>query len=90
MLMTKRFDLTCDEISDMYRSRWAIETFFKWMKQHLRLKRFYGKSEQVVRNQVWIALIVYCLLALAKRESEVTHLLPQLIMSECLCNTSDE
>lgn len=41
-LVTNRFDLTCDEISDMYRSRWAIETFFKWMKQHLRIKHFHG------------------------------------------------
>jgi IS4 transposase len=55
----------CDEISDMYRSHWAIETFFKWVKQHLRIKRFYGTSEQAVPNQVWIALNVFCLLALA-------------------------
>ncbi len=78
ILVTNRFDLTCDEISDMYRSRWAIETFFKWMKQHLRLKRFYGTSEEAVQNQVWIALIAFCLLALTKREVEATHSLLQL------------
>jgi IS4 transposase len=78
ILVTNRFDLTCDEISDIYRSRWAIETFFKWMKQHLRLKHFYGTSEQAVRNQVWIALIAFCLLVLIKREVEVPHSLLQL------------
>ncbi|OZQ91452.1 IS4 family transposase [Paenibacillus sp. VTT E-133291] len=79
ILVTNRFDLTCDEISDMYRSRWAIETFFKWMKQHLRVKRFYGTSEQAVRNQVWIALIAFCLLVLTKQEAQVPHSLLQLI-----------
>ncbi|MGM0882787.1 MAG: transposase [Bacillota bacterium] len=52
ILVTNRFDLTSDEISEMYRSRWAVETFFKWMKQHLRIKRFYGTSEQAVQNQI--------------------------------------
>lgn len=51
-LVTNRFDLTCDEINEMYRSRWAIEIFFKWMKQHLQLKHLYGTSEQAVTNQV--------------------------------------
>jgi IS4 transposase len=59
ILVTNRFDLTSDEISAMYRSRWAVETFFKWMKQHLRIKRFYGTSDQAVQNQIWIALIAF-------------------------------
>ncbi len=58
-LVTNRFDLSCDEISDMYRSRWAIETFFKWMKQHLRIKHFHGQSDRAVHNQIWIALIAF-------------------------------
>ncbi|BBH21762.1 hypothetical protein Back11_31070 [Paenibacillus baekrokdamisoli] len=56
-LLTNRFDLTADEIGEMYRSRWAIETFFKWMKQHIKIKTFYGTSENAVMNQVWMALI---------------------------------
>ncbi|MUV36327.1 putative transposase [Lentibacillus sp. JNUCC-1] len=60
-LLTNRFDLDADEIADIYRSRWAIELFFKWMKQHLSIKKFYGYSEQAVHNQVYIAMIVYCL-----------------------------
>jgi IS4 transposase len=77
-LITNRFDLTCDEISDMYRSRWAIETFFKWMKQHLRIKHFHGQSERAVQNQIWIALIAFCLLLLVKLETKVDHSLLQL------------
>lgn len=77
-LIMNRFDLTCDEISDMYRSRWAIETFFKWMKQHLRIKHFHGQSERAVHNQIWIALIAFCLLLLVKLETKVDHSLLQL------------
>ena len=77
-LVTNRFDLSCDEISDMYRSRWAIETFFKWMKQHLRIKHFHGQSDRAVHNQIWIALIAFCLLLLVKLETKVDHSLLQL------------
>ncbi|MFD0717715.1 IS4 family transposase [Paenibacillus sp. GCM10027626] len=77
-LVTNRFDLTCDEISEMYRSRWLIETFFKWMKQHLQIKHLYGTSERAVCNQVWISLIAFCLLALVKLETKVEHSLLQL------------
>lgn len=77
-LVTNRFDLSCDEISDMYRSRWAIETFFKWMKQHLRIKHFHGQSDHAVHNQIWIALIAFCLLLLVKLETKVEHSLLQL------------
>jgi IS4 transposase len=77
-IVTNRFDLEADEISEMYRKRWAIETFFKWMKQHIRIKSFYGTSERAVMNQVWIALIAFCLLVLAKQEIESAHPLLQL------------
>lgn len=49
-ILTNRFDLEADEIGQIYRERWAIETFFKWMKQHVRIKSFYGPSEQAVMN----------------------------------------
>ncbi|MDQ8738388.1 IS4 family transposase [Paenibacillus sp. LHD-38] len=78
VLITNRFDLTSEEISEMYRSRWAIETFFKWMKQHLQIKWFYGTSERAVHNQVWIALIAFCLLALIKLNIKAGHSLLQL------------
>lgn len=65
-LLTNRFDLSANEIADIYKSRWAIELFFKWMKQHLSIKKFYGHSEQAVHNQVYVAMIVYCLNVLAQ------------------------
>ena len=65
-LITNRFDLDADEIVEIYRSRWAIELFFKWMKQHLSIKKFYGHSEQAVHNQIYIAMMVYCLNVLAQ------------------------
>lgn len=77
-LVTILFDLTCDEISEMYRSRWAIETFFKWMKQHLQIKHLHGTSEHAVHYQVWIALIAFCLLVLVRLETTVKHSLLQL------------
>jgi len=65
-LLTNRFDISADEIAEIYKSRWAIELFFKWMKQHLNIKKFYGHSEQAVHNQVYMAMIVYCLNVLAQ------------------------
>ena len=72
-LRTNRFDLSADEIAELYKSRWAIELFFKWMKQHLNIKKFYGYSEQAVHNQVYIAMIVYCLNVLARLTPKVSE-----------------
>ncbi|WP_281889965.1 IS4 family transposase [Paenibacillus sp. YYML68] len=77
-ILTNRFDLEADEIGQIYRERWAIETFFKWMKQHVRIKTFYGTSEQAVMNQVWMALIAFCLLVLVKMETGTKHSLLDL------------
>src|SRR5690625_4718132 len=65
-LITNRFDLNADEVAEIYKSRWEIELFFKWMKQHLSIKKFYGYTEQAVHNQVYIAMITYCLNVLAQ------------------------
>jgi len=55
-------------ICSLYKSRWQVELFFKWIKQHLRIKRFYGTSENAVKTQVWIAVSVYVLVAIIKKE----------------------
>lgn len=68
-LITNRFDLSAEEVSEMYKSRWAIELFFKWIKQHLNIKKFYGQSEWAIQNQIFIALIVYCLHVLVQIET---------------------
>src|SRR5699024_7462972 len=68
-IVTNRFDLKAKEISEIYRSRWAIELFFKWLKQHVNIKHFYGMSENTVLNQIYIALIAYCLHVLIQLET---------------------
>jgi hypothetical protein len=63
-IVTNRFDLTAEEISDIYRLRWSIEIFFKWIKQHLKIKKFYSTSFNGILIQIYTALILYCLLKL--------------------------
>ncbi|KAF1085683.1 Transposase DDE domain protein [Sporotomaculum syntrophicum] len=65
-IITNDFNLNTEEIGDIYRNRWQIELFFKWIKQHFLVKHFYGTSQQAVQNQLFIALITYCLLMLIK------------------------
>lgn len=69
-LITNRFDLPAEEISEIYRSRWAIELFFKWIKQHVKIKHFFGMSENAVKNQIYLALITYCLVVLIQAETK--------------------
>ena len=64
IIVTNRFDLSAEEISDIYRLRWSIETFFKWIKQHLVIKKFYSTSFNGILIQIYTALILYCLLKL--------------------------
>ena len=55
-------------IAQLYRCRWQVELFFKWIKQHLRIKAFYGTTDNAVKTQVWIAISVYVLVAIVKKE----------------------
>ena len=54
-------------ICDLYKSRWQVELFFKWIKQHLRIKQFFDTSENAVKTQIWIAVSVYVLVAIVRR-----------------------
>jgi hypothetical protein len=65
--LTNNFLLPALTIAQLYQSRWNIEIFFKWIKQHLRIKTFYGNSENAVKTQIWIAIGVYVLVAIAKK-----------------------
>jgi hypothetical protein len=65
--LTNNFTLPALTIAHLYRSRWAVELFFRWIKSHLRLKAFYGTSENAVKTQIWIALSVYVLVAIVKK-----------------------
>jgi hypothetical protein len=67
VFLTNQFGLPATVICALYKSRWQVELFFKWIKQHLRIKRFFGTSENAVKTQIWIAVSVYVLVAIVKR-----------------------
>ena len=67
IFLTNNFDLPAYTVAQLYRCRWQIELFFKWIKQHLRIKNFYGRSINAVKTQVWIAISVYVLVAIIKK-----------------------
>jgi len=69
--LTNQFTLPAATIADLYRCRWQVETFFKWIKQHLRIKAFYGTSENAVKTQIWIAVAVYVLVAIVKKRMKI-------------------
>lgn len=66
--LTNLFTLPARTIADLYRERWQIECFFKWIKQHLRIKRFYGTNKNAVKTQIWIAITTYLLVAILKKQ----------------------
>jgi FOG: Transposase and inactivated derivatives len=67
IFLTNNFELPALTITQLYKSRWRIELFFKWIKQHLRIKAFYGSSENAVKTQIWIAVASYVLIAILKK-----------------------
>lgn len=66
--LTNYFTLSAQTIADLYKQRWQVELFFKWIKKHLRIKSFYGTSENTVKSQIWIAVSVYVLIAIIKKQ----------------------
>lgn len=68
VFLTNNFDLPALTIATLYKNRWQVELFFKWIKQHLRIKQFYGTSENAVKTQIWIAVSVYVLVAIVKKQ----------------------
>ena len=71
--MTNNFTVAALLIAQLYRARWKIELFFKWIKQHLRIKAFYGTSENAVKTQIWIAIAVYVLIAIIKKQLHLSQ-----------------
>ena len=67
VFLTNNFALPAQTICALYKARWQVELFFKWIKQHLRIKKFYGTSENAVKSQIWIAVSVYVLVAIVKK-----------------------
>jgi len=68
VFLTNNTQLAAITITKLYRSRWQVELFFKWIKQNLRIKAFYGRTENAVKTQIWIAISVYVLVAIVRKE----------------------
>jgi hypothetical protein len=79
VFMTNNFALPALTITQLYRQRWQIELFFKWIKQHLRIKAFFGTSENAVKTQVWIAISVYVLVAIVKKRLNISASLYEML-----------
>ena len=71
VFLTNNFSLPALTIAELYRFRWQVELFFKWIKQHLRIKAFYGTSENAVKSQIWIAVSIYVLVAIIKKRLKI-------------------
>ena len=79
VFLTNNFELPALTIANLYKSRWQVELFFKWIKQHLRIKVFFGISENAVRTQIWIAISIYLLVAIVKKELNPSASLYQIL-----------
>ena len=79
IFLTNNFALPALTITQLYRQRWQIELFFKWIKQHLRIKAFFGTSENAVKTQVWIAISAYVLVAIVKKRLNLTASLYEIL-----------
>jgi hypothetical protein len=73
VFLTNNFTLPALTIAKLYRCRWQVELFFKWIKQHLRIKAFYGTTENAVKTQIWVAISVYVLVAIVKKRLNLEH-----------------
>jgi len=87
IFLTNNFYLKATDIALLYKARWDIEMFFKWIKQHLKIKSFWGQSENAVKTQIWIAVSVYVLVAIAKKKFMLNQTLYEIlqILSISLC-----
>ncbi len=79
IFITNNFALPAFTITELYRCRWQVELFFKWIKQHLRIKAFFGTSENAVKSQIWIAVSVYVLVAIVKKRLSIPASLYEML-----------
>jgi transposase len=79
VFLTNNFTFPAATICALYKARWQVELFFKWIKQHLRIKKFYGNSENAVKSQIWIAVSVYVLVAIVKKRLNLDASLHKLL-----------
>ena len=81
VFLTNNTQLPALTIAELYKSRWQVELFFKWIKQHLRIKSFYGVSENAVKSQLWIAVSVYVLCAIIKKRLNLAQTLYTILQT---------
>jgi len=81
VFLTNNFTLPALAIAQLYQSRWQIELFFKWIKQHLRIKAFYGTSDNAVKTQIWIAISVHVLVAIVKKQLKLEQILYTILQT---------
>ena len=79
VFLTNNFDISALEVALLYKHRWKIELFFKWIKQHLKIKTFWGESENAVKTQIWIAICTYLMVAIAKKEQKIERNLYEIL-----------
>jgi hypothetical protein len=79
IFITNNFKLTALTIAALYKYRWGIETFFKWIKQHLKIQTFWGHSENAVKTQIWIAISAYVIVVIAKKKLKISHSLYEIL-----------
>jgi IS4 transposase len=79
VFLTNNFNLPALTITELYQRRWQIELFFKWIKQHLRIKAFYGTSENAVKTQIWIAISIYVLVAIIRKQLKLERSLYSIL-----------
>jgi hypothetical protein len=79
VFLTNNFEISAIEVALLYKYRWQIELFFKWIKQHLKIKRFWGESENAVKTQIWIAISNYLLVAIIKEELKIEKSLSEIL-----------
>ena len=72
MFLTNAMSLNALQITDLYKNRWQVELFFKWLKQHLKIKKFWGASENAVRIQIYCAICAYCLVAIVQHDMRLS------------------
>jgi hypothetical protein len=79
VLLTNQFDVAAAVIAELYRKRWQVELFFKWIKQHLRIRSFYGRSENAVRVQIWSAIGAYLMVAIVRKQLNLQKSLNEIL-----------
>ena len=79
VFLTNNFEIKAIEVALLYKHRWQIELFFKWIKQHLKIKTFWGESENAVKTQIWIAVCTYLMVAIAKKELKLDRSLYEIL-----------